>query len=627
MELSEPRVGAQYRLDALIYEVVSICDDTIALCSLVHSYRRYIDHTTFAAMEDRGTLCLHQRAITDCSREARMRSLPEEEVTYVRWKARLLEKCLAKFGGKLPEIETKKHLRTLAEQPSPYRIPSYSTLAAWKKTYLANSSDPYCLLPPRRPRRPKQFPAETEKLLNDYIDTVYLTLERPTIQHTYKLLKGEMSHNNRGRLYSGASQLTIPSYATFRRRINALDRYLVVSRRFGRKAAERLNKSGGHLYIANELGAVTHFDTTPLDIIVVDSEGKVLGRPTLSVHIDLATRMIVGWDIGQGAPCAEKMIRATLMAIINYGKMSAICSDHGKECFNKWAQSSCELLGITLDYVPVGHSDAKAFIERFFRTANMGIIHNLPGTTKGSPRERGDYPSEQRACLTIEHVREIFSTWLEIYHDTFHDGILTTPRKKYESMKSILPPPQRYEDTELKNLFLSTWRLRMHRGRVQYRRLIWSGKGLPEVAQRLTRGQKAIIHYNPCDLGQVWVSHPDTPLDWHPAEALNSDYQNGLTLSEHLVLLKHLNMQKLKFDNDSACERLYQLSARIQEMKDENKNQKSKSSDVRQATINLDTHSNPQKTDTTLISSAPLPEYQTYTVPEEHVENGRNFKK
>ncbi|HEK1690813.1 TPA: DDE-type integrase/transposase/recombinase [Pseudomonas putida] len=627
MEISTPKVGAQYKLDALIYEVVSICDDTIALCSLVHSYRRFIDHTTFAAMEERGTLRLHQRAITDCSREARMRSFPEEQVAEGRWRAMLLDKSLAMFGGRLPEIETKKYLRSLAEQPTPYRVPSYSTLAGWKKTYLANSCDPYCLLPLRRPRRKKQLLAETEKLINHYIDTVYLKLERPTVQHTYKLFRGEMLHNNRGRLSSGASPLTIPSYATFRRRINAIDRYLLVCRRFGRKAAERLNKSGGHLYVPNELGAVTNFDTTPLDIIVVDGDNKVLGRPTLSVHIDLATRMVVGWDIGQGAPCAEKMIRATIMAITNYGKMSAICSDHGKECFNKWAQTSCELLGIALDYAPVGNSDAKAFIERFFRTANTGIIHNLPGTTKGSPGERGDYPSEQRACFTIENVREIFASWLDIYHDTFHDGIFTSPRKKYEMMKDLLPPPQRYEEGELKNLLLATWRLRLHRGRVQYRRLIWSGKGVPEVAQRLRSGQKAIVRYNPCDLGRVWVSHPDSPMDWHTADALNTQYQNGLTLSEHLVLLKHLNMQKLKFDKDSACERLYKLSARIQEIKDANEHHKSKNPEFSQEIVNSETQTSQQKTETALISSAPPPKYQTYTVPEEHDENGRIFTK
>ncbi|WP_439253907.1 hypothetical protein [Pseudomonas monteilii] len=626
MEISIPRVGAQYKLDALIYEVISICDDTIALCSLVHSYRRFIDHTTFAAMEERGTLRLHQRAMTDCSREARMRSLPEDVVAEARWKANLLEKCLSKFGGKLPADETKQYLRSLAQQPTPYRVPSYSTLAAWKKKYLANSGDPYCLLQARRPRRKKQFPAETEKLINHYINTVYLKLERPTTQHTYKLFRGEMLHNNHGRHSSGAMLLTIPSYATFRRRINALDRYLVASRRFGPKAAERLNKSGGHLYVANELGAVTNFDTTPLDIIVVDGDGKVLGRPTLSIHIDLATRMIVGWDIGQGAPCAEKMIRATMMAIINYGKMSAICSDHGKECFNKWAQTSCELLGITLDYVPVGNSDAKAFIERFFKTANLGIIHNLPGTTKSSPRERGDYPSEQRACFTIDNVREIFGTWLEIYHDTYHDELLTTPRKKYEMMQTLLPPPQRYEQSELKNLFLASWRLRLHRGRVQYRRLIWSGKGVPEVAQRLRPGQKAIVHYDPCDLGLVWVSHPDSPMDWHTAYATNPQYQTGLTLSEHLTLLSSLNMEKLKFNNDSACERLYLLSARIQEIKEQNKSQNGKHTDLSQATVDLATNTKLPNTATVLLA-APDIKYQTYSIPEEHKESGRPIKK
>ncbi|WP_137163128.1 DNA-binding domain-containing protein [Pseudomonas asiatica] len=574
MTISDPKIGAQYKLDGRIYEIISICDDDIGLCSLAHRHHRYVNHTDFANMEVRGVLRLHQPAMTHISREARFLSLSTDKQLFCREQIQILETCLKKFGGTLPRKETKNLLRTLAESGNFSSVPSYSTLAKRKKIYLANCCDPYSLLPQSSKPRRKHFSSPTEDHIKHYINTVYLTEERPSLAHTYLLLKGHIRAENKLRLKSGSLPFRIPSYATLRRRVNALDKFFVASRRYGPKAARKLNKFGGHLHVPSELGAMVHFDTHHMDVFAIDHEGNVLGRPTLSAHLELVSRMCVGWDIGIGAPCAEKMMRATMRMLVNYGNPGTISADHGVECFNNWVQNSCDLLGITLDYVPVGDCDAKAFMERFFGTVSKGFTHNLPGTCKSSPTERGDYPSDQRACLTISDLREAFAIWLEAYHDTKHSGINCTPQKKYEEMQKNCLPLERFDELELKNMLLGSLRLRLQGGRVKWKKLQWTGPGLPEIAQRLKKQQKAIIHYNPCDLGQVWVAHPDTPMDWQPAYATRPSYQEGLTVSEHSLLLEDLKAQNAEFDDTTACERLCELSEKINEKKNSNKGHK-----------------------------------------------------
>ena len=372
--------------------------------------------------------------------------------------------------------------------------------------------------------------------------------------------------NNERRKY-GSLTLEIPSYATFRRRTLALDRYRVSLKRKGLKAAQRIHKFGGHLYVDNNLYANNQFDTQRMDVNVIDEQGNCIGRPSLAVFFNPAWRGSSGHDIDLGAPCAEKTMRAAIRAIIKHGKYAGITTDHGKEIFNNWIQNTFNTLGIVIDYVPVGNPDAKAFIERFFGTVNTSFCHNLPGTTKSNPAALGDYPSEERACMTLDDLRSAFDAWLEVYHNTWHSGLGTSPAKKREELEWLSPPPERYSQEDLQQLCLSFWRLRISKGRVQCKHLFWTGPGLPEIAQRLKAKQTAIVHFNPCDLGTVWVAHPDTPKEWHPAYATRSSYQNGLTLTDHERVVQAFKSEKKMFDGSQACQKMYELNQLIESIK------------------------------------------------------------
>ena len=57
-------------------------------------------------------------------------------------------------------------------------------------------------------------------------------------------------------------------------------------------------------------------------------------------------------------------------------------------------------------------------IESFFRTVGHKLMPLLSGRTFFSPTERGDYPSEQLACLDDDDLIRILLTFVvDIYHN------------------------------------------------------------------------------------------------------------------------------------------------------------------------------------------------------------------
>lgn len=109
-----------------------------------------------------------------------------------------------------------------------------------------------------------------------------------------------------------------PSYNSIRARIDAFDIERVVHRRLGAKAARdrfRLVQPEGlrpdrplHLY---------QIDHTPVDVIVVDEMDRLpIGRPWLTLVIDVASRMIAGFHLSFEHPSSTSVALAISHAVL-----------------------------------------------------------------------------------------------------------------------------------------------------------------------------------------------------------------------------------------------------------------------------------------------------------------------
>ena len=143
--------------------------------------------------------------------------------------------------------------------------------------------------------------------------------------------------------------------------------------------------------------AFVEIDHTPVDVIVVDEQNRMpLGRPWLSIAIDVATRMVAGFYLSFDAPSALSVAIVLTHAVLPKESWLAereitlpwpvsgipewIETDNGEEFHSAAFERGATEYGIRLTYRPLGRPEAGAHIERLIGTF-MHRIHLIPGTT------------------------------------------------------------------------------------------------------------------------------------------------------------------------------------------------------------------------------------------------------
>lgn len=199
---------------------------------------------------------------------------------------------------------------------------------------------------------------------------------------------------------------------------------------------------------------IVEIDHTPLDLDVIDEKsGLVIGRPYLTLGIDLYSRMIWCMYLSFEPPSANRVRKAIEQGVlfkrtkdnyntINewnvYGIPDIIKLDNGTE-FNNYEIKHLinETLKSNVRYRPRSAPRYGGTIERLFRTVNSKLIHRLDGTRKSSVADLGEYDPEENAALTLSNVKEILIRYItDIYPFEPHRGLpldVENPMTRYIS--------------------------------------------------------------------------------------------------------------------------------------------------------------------------------------------------
>ena len=154
----------------------------------------------------------------------------------------------------------------------------YRLLARFKSFREATS-----LLPgaPGGKNGAKELSADQEKIIDELIDTFYLSRQRPSVAALHRTIALECFQ----------ASIEVPSYKAVRSRVKSLDVSDVIRAREGAKGANQFRPVKASLTASEPLELV-QIDHTLVDVIVVDDlDRKSIGRPWLSVAIDVATRV------------------------------------------------------------------------------------------------------------------------------------------------------------------------------------------------------------------------------------------------------------------------------------------------------------------------------------------------
>ena len=441
---------------------------------------------------------------------------------------------------------------------------SRTTVWRWIRRLAAEGGRTSALVPRKRGRRSGSVmvPGDVEGIIEEHLTRYYLRRERPSLARVVTEIRSACLERG----------LQPPTRRTVQRRLDAMDAREVMKAREGAKAArQRFAPVTGRNRSERPLDVV-QIDHTPADIILVDSfERKPIGRPWVTLAIDIATRMVTGYHVSFDAPsrlsvalCLTRAVapKAEFLADLEcnapwpaQGKPVSIHVDNGRDFRAQAFQSACAEWGINLVYRPPGSPHFGGHVERLIGTM-MGAVHLLPGTTQSSVAAKGGYDAEAMAAMTLGEFDRWFALEICRYNNSIHSSLGCTPVAKWDALAGEMSGDIPFDMEAFRVSFLPSEQRQVRRDGIHLFDLRYWSDALAGYVGR--RGGKVVVRYDPRDLSTVWVELdggrcvearyrnleiPPVSL-WEYREAMQKARAMGKVGTNELVLAELIRQQR-----------------------------------------------------------------------------------
>lgn len=571
--------------------------------------------------------------------------LPEKLRNRAKYRRRYVEALLTKLGPTPNQALAKEVIKAeWKEIKWPAKPPHYVTVWRWMKRYLPGGNDirtivdQYC----RSGNRDARLPAKLIEILEASIDKVYMTQERKTVQDTLDYAITEVRRENVLRLED--NQLPMPKLRQVRRLINAIPAYDRYAARHGKRAADiyfrSVRKSPGTSLPLERV----EIDHTRLDAFVVDEETMLpLGRPWLTLCIDVHTRAILGFDLSFDPPSHLTVARCLRHAMLPkgdlkekypavkgtwnmFGVMDTLVCDNGAEFHGESLETACLTLGISIQYCPRKQPWFKGPVERLLGTLNRGVAHGVPGTTFSDILEKGDYDAAKNATMTLSTLREILHVWIvDHYHQRPHKTLGDTPAHawKIETVGLDIPIPADPNELEAILGAIDTRRL-THKG-IEINSLFYNSPEVQLISRRLGNNLDVTVRFQADNVGEIHILVPDTGM-YLAVPAIDIEYARGLTLWQHKVCRR---FAKRNLQGRTDVEALAEAKRRITELVLDDFERKVRRSRNRSHRFLEHRTSSPPSQSSTMAVPVPTTAPQapvSPTIPVPTTKRGRTFK-
>ncbi|MDD2653245.1 MAG: DDE-type integrase/transposase/recombinase [Sulfurimonas sp.] len=316
----------------------------------------------------------------------------------------------------------------------------FTTVYKWARGYTSTGTLTG-LLPRKRGRSKGEVRIEqqAEKIIQKAIEEHYLKRIKPSVQYVINVVLAECQKKN----------LTPPSKNTIRNRISQISEYQRAKRRGSKSETRTKFEPAPGEFIADYPLQIVQIDHTKMDVIIVDEETRrPIGRPFITLAIDVYSRMITGYHMSLDAPSGLSVAMCVANSILPknewlmkmgiesnwdvWGFMDTLHADNGADFRAEALTEACRIHEINLQWRPVNKTNYGGHIERLIGTL-MKAIHTIPGTTFSNIRERLDYDSEGNASMTFHELELWLVTFItKIYHKQKHSTLGMSPEAKWE---------------------------------------------------------------------------------------------------------------------------------------------------------------------------------------------------
>ena len=401
---------------------------------------------------------------------------------------------------------------------------SRATLFRWMKQFREDGRTSALLPVPRGPKRGmQQLDPDVEVIVSRLFEGLYATRRKPTRARFWHEVAADCRTKG----------LAPPSIRRLGRWLEQKDQAKLMAKREGNDKAERRYLATPGTLIAEHPLEIVQIDHTKADVTVVDPvTRRPLGRPTLTLAIDVNTRMVLGFHLSLEPPSLLAVALCLTHAVMDKsfwlaargigtdwparGIPKAIYVDNGAEFHARAFERACSDYQIELSHRPPGTPRYGGHIERLIGTM-MGAIHLLPGSHFSNIFERGDLEAEAEAVMTL-HELEIWLA-LEItgsYHARVHSVLDTTPLAVWTEgtgqVSSRMPADlQQF----LVDFLPSEQRVLQRDGLHLFHIRYWSD----ELRWLMGEGsRKFTLKYDPRDLSRIFVLTEEGIIEARPAD-------------------------------------------------------------------------------------------------------------
>lgn len=412
----------------------------------------------------------------------------------------------------------------------------------------------------------RRLASDVESIIHASIDDVYLTQPKGS----YVAVVEDVWRRCR------QAHLPLPSRNAVVRRIRSLDPWIVARHQVGRREADRqFGYKPGALREKTPLGLV-QIDHTLVDVHVVDdAHRESIGRPWITVAVDVATRCVLGFHLSLESPSVASVAACLSRACLPkerwleslgvsaswpvWGIPTRLHADNAREFKTEALGRGCAQWNIEMSWRPVGRPHYGGHIERLIGTL-MGRVHLLPGSSQSNPGKRGRYPSERKAQLTMAELEK----WLvleicERYQLSVHRALRKAPLHAWQDWFAAQGThPAIPGDLEAFRIsFLPMIVRSLTRQGIVFNGIHYWDSVLPAIS---SLGQKLSIRYDPNDLSRIFVH--DQQGAHHPVPYADLT-QPAITLAEAKSAMKTLDRRER---GRGAAARIVQAAMRQREL-------------------------------------------------------------
>lgn len=361
------------------------------------------------------------------------------------------------------------------------------------------------------------------QILKEVIEKEYLTTLKPSIANIVESVNTKCSKENLESLSSN----------TIRKIIERIDKRVKTRYRDGSRAAQKYNDTTRG-YTNEEAKYPLHIvaiDHKLLDIDVIDENGFVIGRPWLTLGLDLFSRKIWGIHLSFDDPSSDKVMKTLIHGLFPkeekeiyrtengwdiFGVPRIIQLDNGKDFRSEHVRRMVtEVLQSEIRFRPPHTPQYGGAVERVFKTIDTQLIHRLEGTRKSNPKELGEYVPDDEAKLTLSGLREILCRYIiDVYHFSVHKGLprnANTPAARYIDGIKMAGFPEYISLQDKERIMMEMLpqdKKPYTRDGIRYKNVRYKSPKCSDLIN--DREIKYTIKYDTDDISHIYVLHPKT---------------------------------------------------------------------------------------------------------------------